>query len=303
MKRLSLFSIFVFIYLSAFGQNTYIGNIILRGQTYFLETAFNYYRLTLNSLPISDSFIVENVEYFEGEIVAISGITKPRYPGAIVDYDLEIETIKKWHLNQDISHFLGEYSLIEICKPLLYEEEFLYEEQRQVVIKAGVESDLLIKNIGISAFSFYKIFILNDSLFIPPQDSEFPVLNNYPETIRGKGVFRNDSLFLYYGSGSGFGLFDCECKGKKIGSTNIESPLESDKNKIYLDAANQVIVIDETLQNESLTVELIDLQGNTIWKKTNVGESVSVAHLPSGIYLCRVLQNGRMIYSDKILKI
>ena len=89
---------------------------------------------------------------------------------------------------------------------------------------------------------------------------------------------------------------------KKLSSgTDIES-LSSGKNKVYYDDINQVIVMDEALQNQSTTVELIDLQGNAIWKKTNVGETIDIAHLPSGIYLCRVLQNGRMIYSDKILK-
>ena len=76
----------------------------------------------------------------------------------------------------------------------------------------------------------------------------------------------------------------------------------SDKNKVYVDATRQVIVIDETLQNQSFTFELVDLPGNTILKKTNTDESVSIANLPSGIYLCRILQNGQIIYSDKILK-
>jgi len=84
--------------------------------------------------------------------------------------------------------------------------------------------------------------------------------------------------------------------------TSITPSLSSNKNNIYYDATNQVIVIDETLQNQSLTFELIDLQGNTILRKTNIGEPISLANFPSGIYLCRILRNGQMIYSDKILK-
>jgi len=87
---------------------------------------------------------------------------------------------------------------------------------------------------------------------------------------------------------------------KKL-SSSLES-LSSNKNKIYVDAIKQVIVIDETLQNQSLTFELVDLQGNIIWEETNVGKSISVANLPGGIYLCRIWQNGRIIYSDKILR-
>ena len=87
---------------------------------------------------------------------------------------------------------------------------------------------------------------------------------------------------------------------KKL-STNLESLL-SDKNKVYYDDINQAIVIDEVLQNKSTTVELVDLQGNTLLKKINTSESISIANLPNGVYLCRILQNGRVIYSDKILK-
>jgi hypothetical protein len=78
----------------------------------------------------------------------------------------------------------------------------------------------------------------------------------------------------------------------------------SDKNKtyVYYDATRQIIIMDETLQNQSSTFELIDLLGNTILKKTSTGESISIANFPSGIYLCRILQNGRMIYISKILK-
>jgi len=100
-----------------------------------------------------------------------------------------------------------------------------------------------------------------------------------------------------YGNNIDLGAY--EYQGEPLSTKTLSEP---NKNKIYLDATNQVIVIDATLQNQLITFELIDLQGNIILKKANVGESISIAYLPSGIYLCRVLQNGRIIYSDKILK-
>jgi len=300
MKRLLLFFISVFVYLNTHGQNTYIGSIVPMGSYYFLETASNHYMLTLNSLPIrlSSGLIVENIEYFTDDIVAITGTAKLRYPNSIEDYELEIETIKKWSPNQDIQRFLGEYSLKGMCKVLApWQDEIPLE--KYVVIKTGIESDLLIQYLGF-AQSDFKAFILNDSLFIPNQWGN--IVWEYPESFRGGGEIKNDTLFMRFRNGGEFGVLECECKGRKIGSTNILSPSGLNKNKVYLDATNQVIVIDETLQNQSLTFELIDLQGNTIWKKTNVGESINIAYLPSGIYLCRILQNGQMIYSDKILK-
>ena len=73
-------------------------------------------------------------------------------------------------------------------------------------------------------------------------------------------------------------------------------------NKIYFDAAKQVIVIDETFQNQSFKLELIDLQGNIVLQEMTANNFVNVKDLPNGIYLCRILHDGQVIYSDKILK-
>ena len=87
---------------------------------------------------------------------------------------------------------------------------------------------------------------------------------------------------------------------KKV-ETGIES-LSFDNNKVYYNAVNQFIVIDETLQNQSLTLELYDVQGKVILRKTDAGNGVSVANLPNGVYLYRVLENNQATYSGKILK-
>ena len=95
--------------------------------------------------------------------------------------------------------------------------------------------------------------------------------------------------------------FVLEIETIKKKTSNINSV--SFNNKVYYDETKQVIVIDETLQNQSfITFELINMQGNTILKKSSISESINIANLPSGIYLCRILQNGRIIYSDKIVK-
>jgi hypothetical protein len=78
--------------------------------------------------------------------------------------------------------------------------------------------------------------------------------------------------------------------------------LSFNNNKVYYDAVTQVIVIDKTLQNQSLTLELYDIQGKVILSKADVGNTVSIANLPNGIYLYRLLENNRAICSGKILK-
>jgi len=89
---------------------------------------------------------------------------------------------------------------------------------------------------------------------------------------------------------------------KKLTSSSIKI-LSFGNKKAYYDEIKQVIVIDETLQNQSLTFELVDLQGKMILKKTDVGNtSISIANLPDGLYLYRLLKNSRIIYFGKILK-
>ncbi|MDR2970790.1 MAG: T9SS type A sorting domain-containing protein [Bacteroidales bacterium] len=94
-------------------------------------------------------------------------------------------------------------------------------------------------------------------------------------------------------------VYELEIETIKKIETSIRS-LPFDNNKVYYDAANQVIVIDKTLQSQSLTLELYDMQGKVILKK-DAGNTISVAHLSNGVYLYRLLENNRMIYSGKIV--
>jgi len=85
--------------------------------------------------------------------------------------------------------------------------------------------------------------------------------------------------------------------------SNIET-LSSDNNKVYFDATSQTIIIDATLQNQSLTLELIDTQGKVIFRKAGLSNksSVSVVNLLNGIYLYRLARNNVVIATGKILK-
>jgi len=87
---------------------------------------------------------------------------------------------------------------------------------------------------------------------------------------------------------------------KKLGA-NIES-LSFYNNKIYYDPATQVIVIDKTLQLQSFTLELYDIHGKVILRKTGTDNTISIANLPTGVYLYRLLQSNQAVYSGKILK-
>jgi len=89
---------------------------------------------------------------------------------------------------------------------------------------------------------------------------------------------------------------------KKSPLSNIET-LSFDNKKVYYDATKQVIVIDETLLTQSLTFELVDIQGKVILRKTGISDSsISIVNLLYGVYLYRLTQNKKIIHIGKILK-
>jgi hypothetical protein len=88
---------------------------------------------------------------------------------------------------------------------------------------------------------------------------------------------------------------------KKLPLSNTKI-LSFGNKKVYYDAIKQVIVIDETLQKQSLTFELMDIQGKVMLRKTHTGNSISIANLLRGIYLYRLTQNGTVISTGKFLK-
>jgi len=193
---------------------------------------------------------------------------------------------------QDIQHFLGVYDMER--------KEGIYTTQCYVTIKKGTESDLLINASFFASNFYYNAFVSNDSLFIPLQ-RDTTILDERVG-LQGKGKIEGDSLFLQFTYWFEF-PYSYDCRGKKISSVSIAPLLKSDQNKVYFDAINQTIVLDETLQYQTLTLELIDIQGKEILKKTDINDSpISVANLLNGVYLYRLLQNGQAIYSGKILK-
>ena len=206
---------------------------------------------------------------------------------------------------QDIKRFLGEYTIEADCVKDGTPETVTFD----IKMEKDEETEFGIQfRLGLPAHFVYgrdvKATVLNDLDFIIPEQILPGPISGAIFSGEGNINLRGDSIFMQYSSVvSDYSyIIECNCKGKKTSSPGSIPSLSSGKNRIYVDATRQVIVIDETLQNQSLIVELINLQGSTIWKKTNAGESISIANLPSGIYLCRIFQDGKIIYSGKILK-
>jgi hypothetical protein len=218
---------------------------------------------------------------------------------------------------QDVQRFFGTYSVESVCFPVNAPGFILPPMYHDIVITEGIDSDLLISFFPMrySCCKYnVKAFILDDdSLFIPFQSWICYCEGQFEDSIQcsfeGKGKISNDSISLlfFYGSAntippqSDLGSFVCDCKNKST-TDAIEFQPESNQNKVYYNATNQHIIIEGNLQNQSLILKLYDMQGKVILRKINAGNSINIANLPSGVYLCRLLENSQVIYSGKILK-
>jgi hypothetical protein len=101
----------------------------------------------------------------------------------------------------------------------LNHENNLFDDERDIILSAGDESDLLLDMQPFSSESRLQVFIHNDSLFIPVQS--FENFDGTQASFSGEGKVTNDSIFLHYRSGGTFGVFECNGKGKKM-ATDIE---------------------------------------------------------------------------------
>jgi len=204
---------------------------------------------------------------------------------------------------QDIQKFLGEYRITVTCSqetpdgvtpepPVVFQLIVIPDEENQ----SGVQ--LVFLKPGISGiYAPVKATILDEQNFDISDQLPGPL---FATMIDGNGNIKGDSIFIQYVTEMWTSVFRCDCEGKR--SSSDVAVLKADKYNVYVDAAKQII-LDEALQNqETLIVELIDLQGVTILKKMNNGEPVSIANFPSGVYLLRISQDSRVVYSGKIFR-
>lgn len=319
--KLSLFAILLCLNVNAHGQNIYTGIISytpdpsipvpvsLPSFVYSLMTISGTYILTVDSLHIKEKLIVDDTEYRVGEIVTITGATRVKQGSFLEEYyELEIETIERSSLSQDIQRFLGTYECV-----YSRDGQSISPIQNKIIISEG--RDVLLISLPGVCYNHYdpdmliylSLFVSGDSLFLPLQLSCSH--SNVIQLATGKGKIENDSIFFNYvvhmlsiGDFSKFSLYTYTCKGKKSSSDIVLSPVV--QNKVYYNAARQAIVINATLQNRSFTLELLDMQGKVILRETATSNSsISVANLPSGVYAYRLLDGNQIISSGKTVKL
>jgi len=107
----------------------------------------------------------------------------------------------------DSQRFLGKYYLEETCN--FFDNDSVFNNSSWVEIRLGVKSDLLIDKVEIKDI---KAFVSVDSLFFQHWWKNY---DGTTASIRGKGIIKVDSLFLFYTASGTFGEINCECKGEK----------------------------------------------------------------------------------------
>ena len=282
--------------LTTYGQNTYVGKIIRMedpactssifpclpcgGKVLGLETTVCNYVLNPTAHCMACFLIINDVVYVDGDEVKITGTESIKQ---IDDdpskeyFELKIEAIEKIH---EQNSYIGK--ITEIWNPLC---------MPPLPPCPSTESEVFA--LDISSCNF--VLTLNSHLLIDRliiEDIEYFIDDEVE--ITGSLTGKKDALTREY--------IELEIETiRKLPLSNNET-LSSDNNKVYFDAKNQLIIIDETLQNQSLIFELTDLQGKIIFSTTITNNPISTAILPKGVYLYRLLQNKQAICFGKILK-
>ena len=323
MRRLLLLFLFVFTYLGIYGETiidvckiVYMSNPcdtfpcnsgrvfgveLSSGDTIFLTKNLHLICSDEELTVDANTYHVNDFVLLEGKLyIQECGIIMAQYP--VIDI-LTIEKISR--TNWDAQPFLGTYHITSNCTlGTTPPANIPFSESRTIVIEQDTVSDLLIH---ISNLGTVRAFLSNDSSFVIPHQILSLYALQVVKLFFGNGVIRNDSICIdyvrvEYNTVEPYShLGTSACDNCKVGSSNIILTPTKQK-QIYYDATKQEIVIDNILQNQSLTLELYDMLGKRIFRKTSVGNTVSIINLPNGIYVCRLFGGNQLIYSGKIVK-
>ena len=301
MKQFLIFFISAFICLNTYGQNTYVGKIIRMrdpactssilpcppcgGQVLGLETTSGNYVLSPTAYCMARFLIIEDVVYLAGDEVEITGTESIRQiddDSSKEYFELKIETIKKIHEQNTYTgkiDWMGDPLCIPPVSPPCPPEE-------NSTLGLQVVSGNFILEIVLT----FDLQLFKDKLIV--ENIEYFVGDEVE--IIGSITGKKDGFSREY--------IELEIESIKKLTSNIES-VSFSNNKVYYDEKKQVIVIDETLLSQSLTFELMDMQGKVILIKTDISNnSVNIVNLLNGVYLYRLTQNGIIICTGKILK-
>ena len=81
-------------------------------------------------------------------------------------------------------------------------------------------------------------------------------------------------------------------------------PFYSNLIKVFPNPAQDIINIELRNLEESMTVELIDVSGNLLFKKVFTNQvQIKISDIPPGVYFTRIIKEGKILHSTKVMKI
>ncbi|MDR1678944.1 MAG: hypothetical protein LBR81_04120 [Prevotellaceae bacterium] len=262
------------------------------------DTEFTFSQLM--TYPFNNPYLIEGSGSFENNQLKLDYTFTGGDIGICeVDFCIKVECSSEGIKTNDTKNpqqFLGEYLLEGTCNVLApWQEELPYETP--IAITIGTESDLLINSIGFASSDF-KAFVVNDSLFIPSQVGN--IVWQQPETFQGKGKIQNDSLFISFTNGGEFGFLECECKGKRTGSSATK---ETAKTTVNIYTTKNTLTI-ESPEEQITNISLYDISGKKILEKQNLQTNQLQYQIKNtSIALCTItLQSGKQIIRKIIIK-
>ena len=209
---------------------------------------------------------------------------------------------------QYAERFIGTFRITGECLDLNHENN-IFDEERDIILSAGNESCLLLDMMSFSGKSHLQVFIHNDSIFIPLQS--FENFDGTQASFSGEGKVINDSIFLHYRTGGTFGVFECNCKGKKTATSNdVESvtdlqntttngaSLQQNSPNPFSQTTQIKFYLPQSIKTASLNI--YNLQGKQLKQIaiTQRGESSQLipgSEFEPGIYLYALIANGREV--------
>ena len=93
-------------------------------------------------------------------------------------------------------------------------------------------------------------------------------------------------------------------QGKLFVQTNVEDPHYSDLISVFPNTAQDVIHVEVKNLPSEVTIELIDISGNLLFRKSFSDQiKIKIGQLPPGTYFTRIGKEGTIIQSAKIIKL
>ena len=116
------------------------------------------------------------------------------------------------------------------------------------------------------------------------------------------GVGLLERLDCYYNDVLGFVGIDADTQFCFDLITNNETVIQAEYGAIFPNPTSAIICFSNNYANKNLHIKIFDTQGKLYLNQENITENIDVRHLPSGVYLVNILDENKVIFTQKMVK-